>query len=91
MSSPHPINQSRAQLAREVVEAYGSISGDGFCEEAIGDLLSDIGHLCDKEQLDYVAILRKAVAYWKIEQTHPDELANRPEVEIIIEDREGWS
>src|SRR5688500_18947635 len=72
MRASHPMNDSRAEWAREVVEAFGSITGADLYEDAAGDLICDIGHLCDEEGLDFVAMVRKAVAYWSIEQADPD-------------------
>ena len=84
MNASHPMNQSRAGWARKAVEAFGSITGADLYEEAIGDLICDVGHLCDQEGLDFLALLGGAVANWKIEQTDPDGLQNPPGVEIII-------
>jgi hypothetical protein len=84
MSAAHPMNLSRADWARKAVEAFGSSTGADLYEEAIGDLLCDLGHLCDQEGLDFVTLVRGAVANWKIEQTDPDGLQNPPRVEIII-------
>lgn len=84
MIAPHTINVSRAAWAREAVEAFGSITGADLYEEAACDLICDIGHLCDQEGFDFVALLRKAVGYWKIEQSDPDGIEDPPDVEIEI-------
>jgi hypothetical protein len=89
MSASHPMNESRASWAWEVVEAFGSITGADIYEEAIGDLLCDIGHLCDEERLDFLAVVRKAVAYWKIEQVDPVGIADPPAVTIIIDEADS--
>jgi hypothetical protein len=91
MRTSHPMNDSRAEWAREVVEAFGSITGADLYEDAAGDLICDIGHLCDEEGLDFVAMVRKAVAYWSIEQVDPDGIADPPEVDIIIAPTGGFS
>jgi hypothetical protein len=43
-------------------------SGQEVCEDAIRDLLSDLGHLCDREGLDFVKLVETAKKDWRIER-----------------------
>jgi hypothetical protein len=89
MSALPDINARRAAWAAKAVEVFSADTGADFRDEAISDLIADLGHLCDLEKLDFVALVRKGVAYWKIEQTDATGIAAPPYVEIIIEDDGG--
>jgi hypothetical protein len=91
MSAPPDINARRADWAARAVETFSTVSGPDFTDEAISDLIADLGHLCDREKLDFVALVRKGVAYWKIEQTDEDGVRTPPRVDILIEGAEDSS
>lgn len=45
---PECMNDSRAERARVAIDAYCDDTGTNPCD-ALGDLLSDLMHLCDRE------------------------------------------
>ena len=64
-------NSERAETAEYAVASGERARGDGgngTDEDGIRDLLADLGHLCDREGLDYLAILETAVADWRSER-----------------------
>lgn len=85
MSDPHPINQTKAIWARKAVEAYAPIVGADLYKEAVSYLIGDLGHLCDEEGLDYIAILSQAISWWYIQRVDPDRLTDPPKVRIFVE------
>jgi hypothetical protein len=89
MRAPPDINARRADWAAKAIGVFGAVSGADFYDEAISDLIADLGHLCDRERLDFVALVRKGIAYWKIEQTDATGIKAPPYVEIVIEETEG--
>ena len=64
-----PTNLERATIARVTLDAFMAQTGDDGIENAITDLVSDIGHLCDAKKLDFVRLMEKAIGDWKLEQT----------------------
>lgn len=86
MTETSKTNLNRAEWARTAVDAFAREVGNDNepLEVSINDLICDLGHLADREQLDFVAILTKAVAFWKIEQIDPDGIADPPPVDLII-------
>jgi len=63
-------NRKRAEQAEFGVEAAGRARGDAvnIDEDNIRDLVADLGHLCDREGLDFVAIVKTAKADWRSER-----------------------
>ena len=64
-------NGARAEQAECGVvaasEARGE-SGQEVCEDSIRDLLADLGHLCDREGIDFPAIIDTAKKDWRAER-----------------------
>ena len=64
-------NGARAEQAECGVLAASEARGEGgqeLCEDAIRDLLADLGHLCDREGLDFVKLVETAKKDWRIER-----------------------
>jgi hypothetical protein len=91
MSALHRMHRQRGEKAAVSVDAYAEKAGLG-CAEAelqITFLIWDLGHLCDREGLDFVDIISRAVSLWKIEQTDPTMVAEPPKVTVAIEQAGG--
>lgn len=86
-------NLNRARWAGFAVEAFSQEVGNVNepLEVSISGLICNIAHLCDREKIDFVALVTKAVAFWKIEQTDPDGIADPPHVDLIIANTGGLS
>jgi hypothetical protein len=80
----HPKNRARARKAEHIIAGYIDTTDPDDLFTATSDAISDIGHLCDLHGLDFVAILKKGIAYWKIETVDPTGLAASPDVDIFI-------
>jgi hypothetical protein len=79
-----PINHKRAGWAARAVKSFSASTGSELWSEAIGDLLCDLGHLCDSRQLDFVAIAEHAIGTWQIERVEPDGVSLPPAVSIRV-------
>lgn len=80
---PKPINQDRADHARKAVAGW-AIDKEQSIGLLISELLTDIGHLCDQEKLDFVERVQKALRVWSVERIDPNSVAEGPVVEIYI-------
>ena len=69
--------------ARRVLEAYKADAAKDL-EASIAKLITDIGHLCMVEQIDFLAVLRKGIGRWALERINPKSARPGPTVEITI-------
>ncbi|MBU1210190.1 MAG: hypothetical protein KJ587_02835 [Alphaproteobacteria bacterium] len=84
MTSMHLLNRRRALWARLALEAFAEETGAEMISQALADLIADLGHLCDADGLDFLALASKAIGTWKIEQIEPDGISHPPEVSIAF-------
>jgi hypothetical protein len=70
-------NQKRARQARCALRAYGrnrqvtrkdSVEPAAYTEETITDLIADLYHYAQSENVDVEAVARQAMAHFKAEQ-----------------------
>jgi hypothetical protein len=80
---PKPLNQEHADNARRAIAAcnYDPLTD---LKDTIQDILVDIGHLCDSENIDFVMALKRAINTWAVERIDPHSVADGPTVEIVI-------
>ncbi len=79
-------NQKRVRQARCALKAYGHnrhpVRTDFYeTEEAITDLIADLYHLAQSENIDVEAVARQALEHFKAEliaDTNPDSLKRTP-------------
>ena len=62
--------KTRAAEALAALAARGAAQGDDL-PASIQDLVCDLGHLCDDNKLDFVAILTRAIRHWQVERIDP--------------------
>jgi hypothetical protein len=79
----HKMNEEHAAKARDAI-ATCKFDQEQDAATSVKDLLVDLGHLCDAEQIDFVEILKKAVNAWQVERIDPMSVADGPVVEIYI-------
>ena len=84
MSNQH--QQNRANAARAALSAREQSNDD--LATRIQDHLTDLGHLCDAENLVFTDVLARALRHWAVERIDPNSVAAGPAVEIGI-GREG--
>ena len=64
-------NEDRANTAAFAVAGACNARGERgqtASEDSIRDLLADLGHLCDREGVDFEAVMRTATADWRAER-----------------------
>ncbi len=81
MTKPH--HETRAEAARQALQAYVSDTSQDL-ETRIADLITDIGHLCNVEKLDYLEALRCGIRHWAVVRIDPNSTLPGPTVEIVI-------
>lgn len=79
------MNADRASWVRSAVEHFAAETGAELYAEAIGDLICDIGHLCDRQDIDFLDLAAKSIGVWRIEQTDPVGVATAPVVTISFQ------
>lgn len=82
----HPENRKRAKCALAALTAFHETTGSDLPDDALSDLICDLGHYADQQGIDFTAIAARAIGYWKIEQTDPLGVSDPPDVDIIIHD-----
>ncbi len=80
---PKPVNTEHADTARRAIAAC-DFTPDQDIDTSVSDLLADLAHLCDAENLDFVAIATRAIRHWQVERIDPQSVAEGPVVEIYI-------
>lgn len=80
---PEDMNDRRAGWAREAIEHFGSLTGaDTESHEAFGDLLANMFHFCDREDLDMerMIVSARGCYYEEIDQDYRARVRDAPEV-----------
>ena len=73
-----------ADAARKALDVYQSDNTSDDLATRIADLVTDIGHLCMAENLDFLAALRSGIRHWAVERIDPNSTVPGPSVEITI-------
>ena len=79
-----PLNSDRAEWAEAALLTFMEQTGVDGDREAVSDLIADLGHYCDRHQLDFIPLLERGISYWQIEQSDSDR-ADLPEVKIVVD------
>jgi hypothetical protein len=79
----HKMNEEHAAKARDAIAACKFDPAQDTAT-SVKDLLVDLGHLCDAEQIDFAEILKRALNAWAVERIDPLSVADGPVVEIYI-------
>jgi hypothetical protein len=69
MTRRRKANQLRAQRALAALNAYLDVSDNNDKPEIYCDLLTDLGHLCDSERIDFQRLIDMALIHWSCERT----------------------
>ncbi len=80
---PKPLNHEHAVEARKALAACDYDHHHDLAT-SISDLLVDLAHLCDAEELDFAERVKKAINSWQVERIDPTSIADGPVVEIYI-------
>lgn len=77
-------NLKRSLWAETVIYKFASMTGVDTLEDAIGDLIGNLGHLAQAKELDFLALVCTGIGHWHLEQTDEDSIDALPTVEITI-------
>jgi len=80
---PKPLNHEHADKARKAIAAC-EFDPHQEVATSVKDLLVDLGHLCDAEEIDFAEMVKKALNTWSVERIDPMSVADGPVVEIYI-------
>lgn len=61
-------NGTRAECANDALWAWRAAKGEGIDPDNAADLIADLGHLCDREGLDFEAAVKRATINWRAER-----------------------
>ena len=78
-----PLNQEHAEKARKALAACDFDPHQDLAT-SVSDLLVDLAHFCDAEDIDFVERVKKAINAWQVERIDPTSVAGGPVVEIYI-------
>ncbi len=78
-----PINREHADEARKAI-AVCEFDPHQDLATSVSDLLVDLAHLCDAEDIDFVERVKKAINAWQVERIDPNSIAAGPSVDIVI-------
>lgn len=78
-------NIKRAYWAEVAIARFASLTGVDTLEDAIGDLIGNLGHLAQAKGLDFLPLVRTGIGHWHLEQTDEDSIDVLPSVIITIE------
>ena len=56
----HPDNEDRANWAQKSLALFSDLTGEDNPQEAISDLICDLHHLADREEVDWDLAMRCA-------------------------------
>ena len=70
--------------AAQALHAFRIAAGDSDDEEAIRDLVTDLGHFADRQDIDFLDVLAAAIGSWALEQKDRQGVLAAPSVIITI-------
>ena len=74
----------RARNARHGLKAYQNVADIGNDEEALSDLIADLGHFADRHDIEFIDCCARAIAAWAVERQGPHTTATTQSVVIQI-------
>lgn len=77
-------NRKRADWAEVVIYKFASLTRVDCVEDAIGDLIGNLGHLAQAKGLDFLDLVRTGIGHWHLEQTDENSIDVLPTVTITI-------
>ena len=80
----HPENIRRASSAARALDAYRLANGVDDDDAMLCDIIADLGHYSDQHDLEFLAIVARAIGAWAVERKAPDSDEAVPLVRIHI-------
>ena len=66
-----PHQGDRVRVAKQALHAYCIATGADDDDEAIHDLIADLGHYADRHDIDFVDCAARAIGCWALEKRGP--------------------
>lgn len=79
-------NRERAALAEACLDLFADNAGWNHPDEAICDLIANLGHYAQRQLLDFPRLVARAISHWHLEQSDEDSVNVLPTVTILIGD-----
>lgn len=73
-----------ARRAAQALHAFRIAAGDCDDEEAIRDLVADLGHFANRNHIDFLDVVAAAIGCWALEQKDRQGVLAAPSVIITI-------
>lgn len=86
-----PCNDDRAEWAEHALSVFCEVTGldlEVERDDAVSDLLCNLGHYCDRHDLNFLALASRAIGVWdaeKREEKNGEPGALYPEKKVFIE------
>lgn len=78
------INRKRASWAGTALRAFARRTGAEMPGEALPDFIVDLGHYADRHDIDFLAVVSRALGTWAIETEEPQGVSAARHVTIVI-------
>lgn len=79
-------NRKRAAWAEACLDLFADATGSNLPDEAISDLIANLGHYAQREKLDFLKLVARAIGHWHLEQSDEDSIDVLPTVTILVGD-----
>ena len=53
-------------------------------EDALADIIADLGYVCDRQGFDFLAVVATVVGHWHVERHDPGSIDHLPHVDIAV-------
>jgi hypothetical protein len=77
-------NYERARWAEECIRTFAEATGVDTIQDAIADLIGDLGHYADELELDFIGIVAVGIGHWHLELDDESSIDPLPCVDIRI-------
>jgi len=78
-------NLTRARFAERSIQIFVGMTSVDTLEDAIGDLIANLGHYAQLQGLNYPHLLKTGIGHWHLEQIDEDSIDVLPDVIITID------
>jgi len=77
-------NDDRAEWAEAALRAFSAKTGSGVGDEGLHDLIADLGHYADRQNIDFLDCIARAIGCWAVESRPQPSDERIPPVTIRI-------
>jgi len=64
-------NDDRSEWAESALRAFSAKTGSGIGEEGLHDLIADLGHYAERQRIDFLDCIARAIGCWALERRGP--------------------